>query len=60
VARGAAEIIPSYCRNTILRIPPAATQEADRALLESTARQFVAAITAGRDPIAAALGAATG
>jgi phenylpropionate dioxygenase-like ring-hydroxylating dioxygenase large terminal subunit len=38
--------IPTYCRNTIVRIPPAATPEADRELLRSTARQHVAALLA--------------
>jgi hypothetical protein len=44
--------IPTYCRNTILRIPPAATPEADRELIRNTARQQVAALLA-RAPQAA-------
>src|SRR5438093_8630977 len=44
--------IPTYCRNTILRIPPAATPEADRELIRNTARQQVAALLA-RTPQAA-------
>jgi hypothetical protein len=44
VAREADGIIPSPCRNTVVRIPPAETPEADRALLWSTAQRFVAAL----------------
>jgi hypothetical protein len=47
------QIIPTYCRNTFLRIPPAPTPEAERELLRSTGRRFAAALVAGQDPIAA-------
>ena len=33
--------IPTYARSTVLRIPPAATPEADRALLRATARRVM-------------------
>jgi len=46
VVPGAGLTIPTYCRNTVLRIPPAATPEADRELLRSTARERVAALLA--------------
>lgn len=46
VVPGTGLTIPTYCRNTVLRIPPAATPEADRELLRSTARQRVAALLA--------------
>ena len=38
--------IPTYCRNTILRIPPAATPEEDRELIRNIAREQVAALLA--------------
>jgi len=38
--------IPTYCRNTILRIPPAPTPEADRELIRNTAREQVARLLA--------------
>ena len=44
VVPGAGLTIPTYCRNTFLRIPRAATPEADRELLRSTGRQRVAAL----------------
>jgi hypothetical protein len=46
VVPGAGLTIPTYCRNTFLRIPPAATPEADRELLRNTGRQHVAALIA--------------
>jgi nitrite reductase/ring-hydroxylating ferredoxin subunit len=38
--------IPTYCRNTFLRIPPAETPEADRELLQSTGRRHIANLLA--------------
>jgi nitrite reductase/ring-hydroxylating ferredoxin subunit len=40
------ESIPTYCRNWIQRIPPAATPEEDRALITRIAREQVAALLA--------------
>jgi nitrite reductase/ring-hydroxylating ferredoxin subunit len=55
VARVAGQTVPSHCRNTILRLPPAADPEADIALVERAKKRFAAALIAGDDPIAAAL-----
>jgi hypothetical protein len=35
-------VIPTYARSTILRVPPAPTAEADRDLLQATARRVLA------------------
>jgi phenylpropionate dioxygenase-like ring-hydroxylating dioxygenase large terminal subunit len=51
----AGSLVPSHCRNTILRIPEAATPEADQALLDAAAGRFLGALIAGEDPIVAAL-----
>jgi nitrite reductase/ring-hydroxylating ferredoxin subunit len=40
--------ISTYCRNTVLRIPPAETPEADRELLRNTGRKVVAAVLSGQ------------
>ena len=36
------ETIPTYCRNAVLRLPPAPTPEADRQLLRDTGRRVAA------------------
>jgi len=41
VIPGPGETIPTYCRNTVLRVPEAPTPEADRELIRETARQHV-------------------
>jgi hypothetical protein len=40
--------ISTYCRNTVLRIPPAETSEADRELLRNTGRKVAAAALSGQ------------
>jgi hypothetical protein len=40
--------ISTYCRNTVLRIPPAETAEADRELLRQTGRKVAAAVLSGQ------------
>jgi hypothetical protein len=40
--------IPTYCRNTVLRIPLAETPAADRELLRNTGRNVAAAVLAGQ------------
>ena len=40
--------IPTYCRNTVLRVPPAATAEADKELLRHTGRKVAAALLSGQ------------
>ncbi len=40
--------ISTYCRNTVLRMPPADTPEADRELLRHTGRKVAAALLSGR------------
>jgi nitrite reductase/ring-hydroxylating ferredoxin subunit len=53
VAFSVGKTIPTYCRNAVLRIPPAATLEADRELLRNTARKVVAAVLSGQPASAA-------
>ena len=45
--------IRTYCRNAVLRIPPAATPEADRELLRNMARKVAAAVLSGQPASAA-------
>jgi hypothetical protein len=40
--------ISTYCRNTVLRIPPAESPEADRELLRNTGRRVAAAVLSGQ------------
>src|SRR5262245_47084802 len=40
--------ISTYCRNTVVRIPPAETSEADRELLRNTGRKVAAAVLSGQ------------
>jgi phenylpropionate dioxygenase-like ring-hydroxylating dioxygenase large terminal subunit len=51
--RDAAAPIPTYCNNTVVRIPPAATSELDKKLLRETGRRLSAGYIAG-EPVAAA------
>jgi nitrite reductase/ring-hydroxylating ferredoxin subunit len=50
----AGSVIPTYCRNTFLRVPPAPTPEADRELIRETGRQWVAKLLARTPQPAAA------
>src|SRR5262245_39048797 len=45
--------ISTYCRNTVLRIPPAETLETDRELLRNTGRKVAAAALSGQSVSAA-------
>ena len=45
--------ISTYCRNTVLRVPPAEIPEADRELLRNTGRKVAAALLSGQ-PVSAA------
>jgi hypothetical protein len=45
--------ISTYCRNTVLRIPPAETPETDRELLRNTGRKVAAAVLSGQ-PVSSA------
>ena len=40
--------ISTYCRNTVLRVPPAESPEADRELLRNTGRKVAAAALSGQ------------
>ncbi len=40
--------ISTYCRNTVLRVPPAETPETDRELLRNTGRKVAAVLLAGQ------------
>jgi nitrite reductase/ring-hydroxylating ferredoxin subunit len=40
IIRSAGEIIPTYCSNTVIRVPPADTPEADRELRLATGRKL--------------------
>jgi hypothetical protein len=40
--------ISTYCRNTVLRVPPAETPEADKELLRNTGRKVAAAALSGQ------------
>jgi hypothetical protein len=44
----AGNAISTYCRNTVLRISPAETPEADRELLRNTGRKVAAAVLSGQ------------
>jgi hypothetical protein len=33
-------VIPTYCNNTVVRIPPAKTEEADKKLMRETGRRL--------------------
>ncbi len=56
LVREEGQVIPTYCRDWIQRLPPAATPEADEQLLRDTADQVVADYLAGR-PVTAGAGA---
>ena len=45
--------IPTYCRNTVLRVLPAATADADKELLRTTGRKVAAALLS-RQPVSTA------
>ena len=47
------KIISTYCRNAVLRIPPAETPEADRELLRNTVRKVAAAVLSGQSVFSA-------
>lgn len=43
LCREAGAVIPTYCNDTIVRVPPAATPEADRQLMRQTGRRLAEA-----------------
>ncbi len=47
------KIISTYCRNAVLRIPPAESSEADRELLRNTGRKVAAAVLSGQSVFSA-------
>src|SRR5262249_60472769 len=47
-ASSVGNVIKTYCRNTVLRIPPAESPEADRELLRNTGRKVAAAVLSGQ------------
>ena len=47
-------IVPTYCNNTVLRIPPAATPELDKKLLRETGRRLAESYIAAPPLLAAA------
>ena len=40
ITRKEGAIVPTYCNNTVMRIPPESTQEKNRELLLSTGRRL--------------------
>ena len=38
--RAGTDVIPTYCNDTVVRVPPAATPEADKKLLRETGRRL--------------------
>jgi len=47
IVPAAGKAIPTFCRNTVLRVPTAATAEADKDLLRNTGRKVAAALLSG-------------
>jgi hypothetical protein len=48
IVPSAGNTISTYCRNTVLRIPPAPSAEADRELLRNTGRKVAVAVLSGQ------------